>query len=86
MKTSTEIINFIKEQAGVDLNQYRDDTTRRFDREKSRKGERYFCVDWKSIPKTDQRRIELLENQYGNQIFNMDEMGAWMKRICYMPR
>lgn len=85
MKTSNEIINYIKDNTGVDLNQYRDDTTRRFDREKSRKSERCFCVDWKSIPKTDQRKIELLENQYGKQVFSMDEMGAWMKRISYIP-
>lgn len=77
IKTSAEqsrIIDFVNTQINVDLNQYRDDFTARFESPNS------VLVYWKDIPATVKQEIYNLQNQYGGRI-QLDDMGAWGKTI-----
>ena len=69
------IVNYIYEQTGVNLNKYRDDTTRKYDK---RDG---INIDWNSIPKVDRQKILELSNRYGGGKYSMEDNGSWMKFI-----
>lgn len=71
----SDLIGYINKQVGVDLNKYRDDTTRKFDR---RDG---ISIDWDSVPKNDRQKILDLANRYGGDRYSVEDNGAWMKFI-----
>lgn len=64
------VIDYIKHQTDIDLELYRDETTKRFD---GRKG---FAIDWKAMGRNEQRNIKELAQKYGT--FNLHDGGAWM--------
>lgn len=70
----SEIVNYISKQTGIDLNKYRDDTTRKSDK---RDG---INVDWSSMSKSDRQKVTDLANRYGGR-FTLEDNGAWMKLI-----
>lgn len=65
---------FIKNQTNVDIDKYRSDTTRHYDNTK------ITHVNWKDMPKTERRQLELLQSRYGGSII-LHDSGAWMKGI-----
>lgn len=69
------IVNYISEQTGVDLNKYRDDTTRKYDK---RDG---INIDWNNVSKGDRQKILDLANRYGGGRYSVEDNGAWMKFI-----
>ncbi len=73
-KAAQKTRDWIKNQIDVDIDKYRNDTTRRFDNTK------LTNVDWSSMPKTERRRIEELASRYGGSL-KLHNNGAWMKAI-----
>lgn len=76
-KTTTAFspAEFVKTQTGVDLEKYRDSTTRRFDK----RG--VIIVDWKRMPETARQKIMVLSTrQYTNNI-EIEEFGTWGMQI-----
>lgn len=69
------IVSYISEQTGVNLNKYRDDTTRKYDK---RGG---INIDWNNVPKGDRQKILDLANRYGGGRYSVEDNGAWMKFI-----
>lgn len=68
-----QLIEFIKKQVDIDLNDYRDETTRSFDKRN------FLNVDWKSMSRDTQRKIYQAVNAYGGQKIIMQDSGSWMK-------
>lgn len=69
------IVSYISEQTGVNLNKYRDDTTRKYDK---RDG---INIDWNNVPNGDRQKILDLANRYGGGRYSVEDNGAWMKFI-----
>lgn len=75
LKSAKDIPNFIKNQTGIDINKYRDDTTRRFDKRS------YINIDWSSMPASARRSLELLSRANYSTNIQLEDQGAWMKAI-----
>lgn len=69
------VVDYFLKQVNVDLNNYRDDTTRQFDRRNM------LTVDWESIPKVERQYIEQAAQAYGGR-YTIQDAGPWMKCIC----
>ena len=80
LKSAKDIPNFIKNQTGIDINKYRDDTTRRFD------ARFYISVDWASMPASERRSLELLSRANYSTNIQLEDQGAWMKAIRIKKR
>ena len=80
LKSAKDIPNFIKNQTGIDINKYRDDTTRRFD------ARFYINVDWASMPASARRSLELLSRANYSTTIQLEDQGAWMKAIRIKKR
>ena len=66
----SQAADFIKEQTGLDINKYRDEATRRFDKRNS------ILVDYKRMSKTDQQKFgEALRQKYSP--YKTEVFGAW---------
>lgn len=75
-KKQSEITEYISKQTGIDLNQYRDSTSRSFEPKDA------VNVDWKRMPRDVKNRILDLSNQYkGSVELTFEDVGAWMKQI-----
>lgn len=70
-------VDYIREQVGIDLNKYRNNVTRGFDK---RTG---INVNWKAMPTNEKNTIERLSRQYGGRFFDVVDNGAWMKFIRF---
>lgn len=71
----TEVANYFERQAGICIDDYRNETTRSFDRKRS-----MINLDWDSIPKAKQREIQQVANMHYSP-YNLIDNGAWMKAI-----
>lgn len=80
LKSAKDIPNFIKNQTGIDINKYRDDTTRRFDKRS------YINIDWSSMPASARRSLELLSRANYSTNIQLEDRGAWMKAIRIKKR
>ena len=67
-------VDFVQHQIGIDLNKYRDDTTKQFD------GRGFVTIDAKSVSRSDWRKIEMLALDYGGSM-EIVRSGAWMAQI-----
>lgn len=67
-------VDFVQHQLGIDLNKYRDDTTKRFD------GRGFVTIDAKSVPKSDWRKIEMLAADHGGSM-EIARSGTWMAQL-----
>ena len=67
---------WIKNQTNVDIEKYRDDETRKFDR----RG--YITIDWKSMPQTERAYLEDIARRYPNRL-QMFDMGSWGKQLKF---
>lgn len=73
-KLESQIADYFQKQANIDINQYRDDTTRRFDKKNQ------INIDFKSMPKTVQQNfVHAMNAKYSP--FVMTDLGAWGKTI-----
>lgn len=70
----SSVVDFVREQIGINLEKYRDETTRRFDKRGM------ITVDYQSMPKNEQRSLELLAVQYGGSL-EISRSGTWMAHI-----
>ena len=71
-----KIIEYVLTQVGVDLDKYRTDFTRGFERQ----GE--IIVEYREIPRTDWRNVELLLSMKNSHI-RIEDVGVWGKMIAY---
>ena len=67
------VIDFVKHQINIDLEDYRDETTKRFD------GRRGFSINWKAMGRNDQYNMKELARKSGR--FNLHDGGAWMMSV-----
>lgn len=67
-------VDFVQHQLGLDLNKYRDSTTKRFD------GRGFVTIDAKSVSKSDWRKIEMLAADYGGSM-EIVRSGTWMAQL-----
>lgn len=69
-----DISDYLNEQVNVDIDKYRDQTTKNFD------GENAINIDWKSMPKTEQQKVsQALNKRYSP--FRAEMSGVWMLTI-----
>ena len=71
-----KIIEYVKNQINVDLQKYRTDFSQKWERENE------IIVEYKEIPKTIWRNIELLANSKNSKI-RIESVGVWGKMIAY---
>lgn len=71
-----KIIAYVKNQINVDLQKYRTDFSKKWERENE------IIVEYKEIPKTIWRNIELLANSKNSKI-RIESVGVWGKMIAY---
>lgn len=71
-----KIIAYVKNQINVDLQKYRTDFSKKWERENE------IIVEYKEIPKTIWRNIELLANSKNSKI-RIESVGVWGKMIVY---
>jgi hypothetical protein len=74
------IQKFIQEQVGVDIDKYRDETTRRFDMQGG------INVDWKRMPEDAKNKIQRLAAMQYDTNISLEDNGAWMKLIRIRKR
>lgn len=72
-KNAKNIRDYIKHQVNIDIENYRDETTRRFDNSK------LVNVDWKKMSHNQQNAIKGLKNAV-----RLHPNGAWMMGIEYL--
>ena len=68
--------DWIKNQVNVDIEKYRDNATKQFDK----RG--LITVDWKRMPRAERAYIEQLATKYPNRI-QLFDAGAWAKQIRF---
>ena len=68
--------DWIKNQVNVDIEKYRDNATKQFDK----RG--FITVDWKRMPRAERAYIEQLATKYPNRI-QLFDAGAWAKQIRF---
>ena len=71
-----KIISYVKNQINVDLQKYRTDFSQKWERENE------IIVEYKEIPKTIWRNIELLANSKNSKI-RIESVGVCWKMIAY---
>lgn len=68
--------DWIKNQVNVDIEKYRDNATKQFDK----RG--FITINWKNMPRTERAYIEQLAQKYPNRI-QLFDAGAWAKQIRF---
>lgn len=71
-----KIIEYVKNQINVDLQKYRTDFSKKWERENE------IIVEYREIPRTMWRNIELLANSKNSKI-KIESVGVWGKMIAY---
>lgn len=74
-KVKKQIVEYVKGQIGVDLEKYRTDFTKRWERENE------IIVEWREMPRTDWQKIEMLIGS--KQKLRVENVGVWGKMIAY---
>lgn len=75
-KNAKNVRDFIKHLVNIDIDEYRDETTRSFD------ASRYVNVDWKAMNRNQQNSIKRLEHEFSR--IKLHPNGAWMMGIEYL--
>lgn len=71
------IIDYVKNQISVNLEEFRTDFTKRWERENE------IIIEWREVPKTQQRKIELLAANKHTKI-RIEKVGVWGMMIAYV--
>ena len=73
VETKQKIIDYVKTQLGIDLAKFRTDFSKRWERQNE------IIVEYREMPKTKWRNIELLAN---NGRIRIESVGVWGKMIA----
>ena len=76
MTIRNKIIEYVKSQVNVDLEIYRTDFTKQWERENE------IIVEYREIPRKIWRNIELLASHRNSKI-RIESVGVWGKMIAY---
>lgn len=68
-----QIVEYVKGQIGVDLEKYRTDFTKRWERKNE------IIVEWREMPRTDWQKVERLIDS--RQKLRAENVGVWGKMI-----
>ena len=71
-----KIIEYVLNQINLDLEQYRTDFTRQFERTDE------IIIEYKEIPRNSYRNLELLCYKPESKL-NMEDVGVFGKMICF---
>ena len=71
-----QIIEYVKKQIGIDLEEYRTDFSKRWERENE------IIIEFREMPKSDFRNLELLANSKNSHI-RIESVGIWGKMVSY---
>ena len=71
-----KIVEYVKKQISVDLELYRTDFTKQWERKNE------IIIEYRKMSKTDFRKLELLENVKNSHI-RMESVGIWGMMIAY---
>ena len=77
MTVKEKIVDFVKKQVSVDLDQYRTDFTKRFERRS------FIIVDVEKIPKAAWRNVETLACCPYSTNIRIESFGTWGKVISF---
>lgn len=70
-----QIIEYVKNQININLEQYRTDFTKEWERENE------IIIEFREMAKTDWRKVELLASMKNSQI-KIESVGVWGKMIA----
>lgn len=71
-----KIIEYVNNQIGINLEKYRTDFTKQWERENE------IIIEWREMEKTDYRKLELLAASKHSPI-RIESVGVWGKMIAY---
>lgn len=71
-----KIVEYVKKQISIDLELYRTDFTKQWERKNE------IIIEYRKMSKTDFRKLELLENAKNSHI-RMESVGIWGMMIAY---
>ena len=71
-----KIIEYVKNQIGIDLEKYRTDFTKQWERENE------IIIEWREMAKADYRKIELLAASKHSHI-RIESVGVCGKMVAY---
>lgn len=71
-----QIIEYVKNQIGINLEKYRTDFTKMWERENE------IIIEFREMPKVDFRNLEFLANGKNSRI-RIENVGVWGKMIAY---
>lgn len=74
MKKRERIMQYVKEQVGVDLSAVRTDFTMRFERRNE------IIVEYRELGKADWRKVEMLAAT--KKVIRIEDVGVWGKMIA----
>lgn len=74
MKKRERIMQYVKEQIGVDLSAVRTDFTMKFERKNE------IIIEYRELSKTDWRRVEILA--VTKKVIRIEDVGVWGKMIA----
>ena len=70
-----QIIEYVKNQININLEPYRTDFTKKWERENE------IIIEFREMAKTDWRKVELLASMKNSQI-RIENVGVWGKMIA----
>lgn len=71
-----KIIEYVKKQINIDLDFYRTEFTKYWERENE------IIIEYREMPRTDWRNVELLASSPNSHI-RIENVGVWGKMIAY---
>lgn len=71
-----QIIEYVKKQIGIDLEEYRTDFSKRWERKNE------IIIEFREMSKSDFRNLEFLENSKNSHI-HIESVGIWGKMVSY---
>lgn len=74
MKKRERIMQYVKEQVGVELSAVRTDFTMRFERKNE------IIIEYQELSKTDWRKVEMLAAT--KNVIRIEDVGVWGKMIA----
>lgn len=79
MDIRKQIIEYIKAQVGVDVEAYRTEFTKRWERENE------IIIEWREMPRKQRQLVEYLASRT-NALIRLEGVGVWGKMIAYVDR
>lgn len=77
MEIRNKIISYVKSQIGINLETYRTDFTKQWERDNE------IIIEFREMKKTDFRKLELLA-QSKNSHIRIESVGVWGKMLAYV--